>query len=182
MFPEIFVNPTRARKCHLTRRGVRCDSCMMSGRRLLCHFILHFPPNALQSQCLSRSQTEHFLIKRNGSYFSVKWNIFKSKCWLSKEEYARKRICNGCLEQTENSVTRRHGDNCSAPAGKPCDAAQLFLWWNFKSAPTIKASYILVQGEMVLILQIGHLQWRYFKWGQKLINFLCIWHILRLLK
>ena len=38
---------------------------------------------------------------------------------LSKEKYARKRIHNGCVVQTENSVTR---DNCSASLGKSRDA------------------------------------------------------------
>ena len=41
---------------------------------------------------------------------------------LSKEEYARKRIHNGCSVRIENSVTR---DNCSASLGKPFDAEQL---------------------------------------------------------
>ena len=41
---------------------------------------------------------------------------------LSKEEYARKRICNGCLVRIENYVTR---DNCSASQGLPSDAEQL---------------------------------------------------------
>ena len=35
----------------------------------------------------------------------------QAKILLSKEEYARKRICKGCSVRTENSVTR---DNCSA--------------------------------------------------------------------
>ena len=43
---------------------------------------------------------------------------------LSKEEYARKRIHNGCLVQIESPVTQ---DNCSASLGKPRDAEQLFL-------------------------------------------------------
>ena len=41
---------------------------------------------------------------------------------LSKEEYARKRIHNGCLVQIESPVTQ---DNCSASLGKPRDAEQL---------------------------------------------------------
>ena len=35
---------------------------------------------------------------------------------LQKEEYARKRIHNGCLVRIDNSVTR---DNCSASQGLP---------------------------------------------------------------
>ena len=50
---------------------------------------------------------------------------------LSKEEYARKRIHNGCLVQTESPVTQ---DNCSASLGKPCDAEQLPSWQIFQSA------------------------------------------------
>ena len=50
---------------------------------------------------------------------------------LSKEEYARKRICNGGSVRIENSVTR---DNCSASLGKPRDAEQLPSWRNFQSA------------------------------------------------
>ena len=38
---------------------------------------------------------------------------------LLKEEYARKRIQNGCLVRFENSVTQ---DNCSALGSKHCDA------------------------------------------------------------
>ena len=49
---------------------------------------------------------------------------------LSKEDYARKRIHNGCLVQTESSVTQ---DNCSASVGKPRDAEQLSSWQNFQS-------------------------------------------------
>ena len=41
---------------------------------------------------------------------------------MSKEEYARKRTCNGRSVRIENSVTR---DNCSASLGKPRDAEQL---------------------------------------------------------
>ena len=41
---------------------------------------------------------------------------------LSKEEYARKRIHNGCLVQMESPVTQ---DNCSASLGKPRVAEQL---------------------------------------------------------
>ena len=52
---------------------------------------------------------------------------------LSKEEYARKRICNGRRSVgIENSITR---DNCTASLGKPRDAEQLPLWQNFQSAP-----------------------------------------------
>ena len=50
---------------------------------------------------------------------------------LSKEEYARKRIHNGCLMQIESPVTQ---DNCSASLGKPRDAEQLPSWQNFQSA------------------------------------------------
>ena len=48
---------------------------------------------------------------------------------LSKEEYASKRIHNGCLVQIESPVTQ---DNCSASLGKPRDAEQ--SWQNFQSA------------------------------------------------
>ena len=41
---------------------------------------------------------------------------------LSKEEYARKRIHNGCLVQIESPVTQ---DNCSPSLDKPHDAEQL---------------------------------------------------------
>ena len=58
---------------------------------------------------------------------------------LSKEEYARKRIHNGCSVRIENSVTQH---NCSASLGKPCDAKQLpssvFLFcliWGRNRAP-----------------------------------------------
>ena len=51
---------------------------------------------------------------------------------LSKEEYARKRIKNGCLVRIENPVTQ---DNYSASLGKPRDAEQLPSWQNFQSAP-----------------------------------------------
>ena len=51
---------------------------------------------------------------------------------LSKEEYARKRICNGCSVRIENSVTR---DNPWTSLGKPRDAEQLSSWQNFQSAP-----------------------------------------------
>ena len=54
---------------------------------------------------------------------------------LSKEEYARKRIHNGCFVQTESPVTQ---DNCSASLGKPSDAEQLPSWQNFQA---IKNSY-----------------------------------------
>ena len=50
---------------------------------------------------------------------------------LSKEEYARKRIHNGCSVRIENSITR---DNCSASHGKPRDAEQLPLWQNFQAS------------------------------------------------
>ena len=48
--------------------------------------------------------------------------IFKPKMQLSKEEYARKRIHNGCLVQIESPVTQ---DNCSASLRKPRDVEQL---------------------------------------------------------
>ena len=51
---------------------------------------------------------------------------------LLKEEYARKRIHNGCLMQIESPVTQ---DNCSASLGKPRDAEQLPSWQNFQSKP-----------------------------------------------
>ena len=51
---------------------------------------------------------------------------------LLKEEYARKRIHNGCLMQIESPVTQ---DNCSASLGKPRDAEQLLSWQNFQSQP-----------------------------------------------
>ena len=47
---------------------------------------------------------------------------------LSKEEYARKRIHNGCLVQIESPVTQ---DKCSASIGKRRDAEQLPSWQNF---------------------------------------------------
>ena len=50
---------------------------------------------------------------------------------LSKEEYARKRIHNGCLVQIESPVTQ---DNHLASLGKPRDAEQLPSWQNFQSA------------------------------------------------
>ena len=53
---------------------------------------------------------------------------------LSKEEYARKRIHNGWLVQTESPVTL---DNCSASLGKPRDVEQLPFWKNFQSAAHI---------------------------------------------
>ena len=40
----------------------------------------------------------------------------QAKMQLSKEEYARKGIHNGCLVRIENSVTR---DNCSASLAMP---------------------------------------------------------------
>ena len=46
---------------------------------------------------------------------------------LSKEEYARKRIHNGCLVQIESPVTQ---DNCPASLGKPHDIEQLPSWQN----------------------------------------------------
>ena len=51
---------------------------------------------------------------------------------LSKpnEEYASKRIHNGCLVQTQSPVTQ---DNCSASLCKPRDAEQLPSWQNFQS-------------------------------------------------
>ena len=50
---------------------------------------------------------------------------------LSTEEYARKRIHNGCLVQIESPVTQ---DNRSALLGKPRDAEQLPSWQNFQFA------------------------------------------------
>ena len=50
---------------------------------------------------------------------------------LSKEEYARKRICNGRSVWIENSVTQ---DNCLASLGNPHDAEQLLSWQDFQSA------------------------------------------------
>ena len=47
---------------------------------------------------------------------------------LSKEEYARKRIHNGCLMQIESPVSQ---DNCSESLGKPRDAEQLPWWQKF---------------------------------------------------
>ena len=50
---------------------------------------------------------------------------------LSREEYAKKIIHNGCLMQIESPVTQ---DNCLASLGKPRDAEQLPSWLNFQSA------------------------------------------------
>ena len=50
---------------------------------------------------------------------------------LSKEEYARKRLHNGCLVQIESLVTQ---DNCLASLGNPRDAEQLLSWQNIQSA------------------------------------------------
>ena len=50
---------------------------------------------------------------------------------FSKEEYARKRIHNRCLVQSESPVTQ---DNCSASLDKPRDAEQLPSWQSFQSA------------------------------------------------
>ena len=50
---------------------------------------------------------------------------------LSKEEYARKRIHNGCFVQIESPVTQ---DKCSASLGKPNDAEELPSWQHFQSA------------------------------------------------
>ena len=50
---------------------------------------------------------------------------------LTKEEYARKRIRNGCLVQIESPVTQ---DNCSPSLDKPGDAEQLASWQNFQPA------------------------------------------------
>ena len=50
---------------------------------------------------------------------------------LSKEEYASKRVHNGCLVQIESPITQV---NYSAPLGKPRDAEQLPSWQNFQSA------------------------------------------------
>ena len=51
---------------------------------------------------------------------------------LAEAEYARKRIHNGYVMHIENSVA---WDNCSALLGKPHEAEQLPLKWNFQSAP-----------------------------------------------
>ena len=51
---------------------------------------------------------------------------------LSKEEYAKKKINNGCSVRIENSVTR---DNCSASLGKHHDAEQLPRDGIFNPAP-----------------------------------------------
>ena len=51
---------------------------------------------------------------------------------LSKNEYARKRIHNGCSVRIENFYTL---DNYSVSLGKPRDAEQLPSWRNFQSAP-----------------------------------------------
>ena len=48
---------------------------------------------------------------------------------LSKEEYAKERINNGCSVWIKNSVTQ---DNCLASLGKPHDAEQLSVWRNFQ--------------------------------------------------
>ena len=45
-------------------------------------------------------------------------NAYPSLNTIAKEEYARKRIYNGCLVRIENSVTL---DNCSVSQGFPCD-------------------------------------------------------------
>ena len=50
---------------------------------------------------------------------------------LSKEEYARKRIHNGCLVQIKSPVTQ---EIYSASLCKPRDAEQLRSWQNFQSA------------------------------------------------
>ena len=50
---------------------------------------------------------------------------------LSKEEYVRKRIHNGCLVQIESPVIQH---NFSASLGKPRGAEQLSSWQNFQSA------------------------------------------------
>ena len=50
---------------------------------------------------------------------------------LSKEEYGRKRIHNGCLVQIESPLTQ---DNYLASLDKPRDAEQLPSWQNFQSA------------------------------------------------
>ena len=47
----------------------------------------------------------------------------QAKIQLSKEEYARKRIHNGCLVQIESPVTQ---DNCSASLRKSQDADRIF--------------------------------------------------------
>ena len=60
-----------------------------------------------------------------------KWIHKPAWIQLSKEEYARKRIHNGCLVQIESLVTQ---DNCSASLGKPRDAEQLPSWQNFQWA------------------------------------------------
>ena len=51
---------------------------------------------------------------------------------FSREDYARKRICNGSSIWIENFLTR---DNCSTSLGKPRHAEQLPSWWNFESEP-----------------------------------------------
>ena len=50
---------------------------------------------------------------------------------LSKEEYTRKRIHNGCLMQIESPVTQ---DNCSASLDKLRDAEQLPSGQKFQPA------------------------------------------------
>ena len=50
---------------------------------------------------------------------------------LSKKEYARESIHNGCLVQFESPVTQ---DNCAASLSKPRDAEQLPSRQNFQSA------------------------------------------------
>ena len=122
----ISVNPTGARKCCLTRGGVRGlvhDVRMMILRAF---FVLTaFFRKAFRHHCIKkRSRTEHFLIEKC-SYFGVKLikqKHIQAKMQLSKEEYARKRICNGRSLRIENSVTQ---DNCLASFGNPHNAEQL---------------------------------------------------------
>ena len=59
---------------------------------------------------------------------------------LSQEQYARKRIHNGCLVRIENSVTR---DNRSASFSKPRDAEQLPSRPNFQFAQPLKILILL---------------------------------------
>ena len=67
---------------------------------------------------------------------------------MLKEEYARKRIHNGCSVRIEKSVT---WDNCSASLGKLRDAEQLPSWQNFQSAPH---NLWFSQGMEILILHM----------------------------
>ena len=62
---------------------------------------------------LDRNRTKHFLIDKIDKLIYIQ---------VSKEQYARKRIHNGCLVLTENPVTQ---NNCSVSLDKPRDAEQL---------------------------------------------------------